>query len=131
MAFMPESGMPKSSALAPTYLYPSHEARQRGAKGFHALLWTDREGQRSRFDAILRSCPLAARRLLDVGCGRADLLGYLLERGIVPAHYTGLERIPATIRAARRRKYEQCEIVAADFVRQPEKLQVGADVAIF
>jgi SAM-dependent methyltransferase len=70
-------------------------------------------------------------RLLDVGCGRADLLGHLLERGIVPAHYTGLEFIPATIRAARRKKYENCEIIAADFVREPGKLEVGADVVIF
>ena len=123
--------MPKATAPVPSYLYPYHEARQHGVKGFDALLWTGLEAQWIRFDAILRSCPLAERRIVDVGCGRADLLGYLLERGIVPAHYTGLERIPATIRAARRRKYERCEIVAADFVRQPEKLQVGADVVIF
>ncbi|MBW8878654.1 MAG: class I SAM-dependent methyltransferase [Acidobacteria bacterium] len=124
--------MPKaSSEPVPTYLYPYHEARQQGAKGFHALLWTDREAQRIRFDAIVRSCPLAARRILDAGCGRADLLGHLLERGIVPAHYTGLEMIPATVRAARRKRYERCEIMAADFVREPEKLAVGADVVIF
>ena len=123
--------MPKAADPVPFYLYPYHEARQQGAKGFDALLWSSREGQRVRFDAIARLCPLAGRRILDVGCGRADLLGYLLERGIVPAHYTGLEMIPASVRAARRKKYERCEIVAADFVREPEKLQVGADVVVF
>jgi SAM-dependent methyltransferase len=123
--------MPKSPAPIPSYLYPYHAAREHGAKGFDALLWSSREGQRIRFAAIARSCPLAGMRLLDVGCGQADLLGFLLERGIVPAHYTGLEMIPASVRAARRRNYDRCEILKADFVRQPEKLQVGADVVIF
>jgi SAM-dependent methyltransferase len=115
----------------PFYLYPYHDAREQGAKGFHALLWSSREGQTVRFEAIERLCPLAGKRLLDVGCGRADLLGHLLERGVVPAHYTGVEMIPASVRAARRKKYPDCEILAIDFVREPEKLQVGADVVIF
>ncbi len=119
------------SEPTPFYLLPYENARQQGAKGIHALLWTGLDAQRIRFDAIVRNCPLAGLRLLDVGCGRADLLGYLLERGIVPAHYTGVEMIPATLRAARRKRYERCDIVAADFVREPEKLQVGADVVIF
>ena len=132
VAGVAESGMPKPAGPIPFYLYPYHEARQQGAKGFDALLWSSREGQRIRFEAIARSCPLAERTILDVGCGRADLLAYLLERGTVPAHYTGLDMIPASLRAARRRKYERCTILtAADFVRKPEKLLVGADVVIF
>jgi SAM-dependent methyltransferase len=123
--------MPKPTGPVPFYLYPYVEARQQGAKGFDALLWSSQEGQRVRFEAIARSCPLGGMRILDVGCGRADLLGYLLERGIVPAHYTGLEMVPASLRAARRKRYERCTIQSADFVRQPEKLQVGADVVIF
>lgn len=128
---MQESGMPKAAGPIPPYLYPYHDARRQGARGFDALLWSSQEGQRLRFEAIARSCPLADRRLLDVGCGRADLMGYLFDRGILPAHYTGLEGIPASRRAARRKKYARCEIVAGDFVRQPEKLRVGADVVIF
>lgn len=123
--------MPKAAAPVPFYLYPYHEARQLGMKGFDALLWSSREGQRVRFEAIARICPLAGRRILDVGCGRADLLGHLLERGIVPAHYTGMDMIAASLRAARRKKYARCDIVAADFVREPEKLHVGADVIVF
>ncbi|HKI00681.1 MAG TPA: class I SAM-dependent methyltransferase [Thermoanaerobaculia bacterium] len=123
--------MPKAPAPIPFYLYPYHDARLQGAKGFDALLWSSREGQRVRFEAIARSCPLAGMRVLDVGCGRADLLAYLLEAGIVPAHYTGIDMIPATLRAARRKKYPQCDFQAVDFVREPEKLQVGADVVVF
>lgn len=123
--------MPKFSDTVPFYLLPYHDARLYGAKGIHALLWSSKEGQVVRFRVIARSYPLAGKRILDVGCGRADLLGYLLERGIAPAHYTGMEMIPEAIRSARRRKLERCKIVAADFVREPEKLQVGADVVIF
>lgn len=123
--------MPKSTAPVPFYLFPYHEARVNGARGFDALLWSSREGQHIRFDAIARICPLAGRRLLDVGCGQADLLGFLLERGMAPAHYTGLEMISASVRAARRRNYEQCAIVKGDFVRRPETMRVGAEVVIF
>ncbi|MFY9820752.1 MAG: methyltransferase domain-containing protein [Thermoanaerobaculia bacterium] len=123
--------MPKPTEPVPAYLFPYHDARQHGAKGIDALLWTSRAGQRIRFDVIARICPLAGKRILDVGCGRADLLGHLLARGIVPAHYTGMEMIPATLRSARRQGYENCAIVATDFVREPEKLKVGADVVIF
>lgn len=128
---MPESRMPKATAPVPFYLYPYQEARQLGVKGFPALLWSSREGQRARFEAIARNCPLAGKKVLDAGCGRADLLGYLLESGIAPAHYVGMEMIPESLSAARRRKYPRCEIVAADFVQEPEKLQVGADVVVF
>jgi len=84
---VPKSVMPKPIAPAiPFYLLPYHEARQHGAKGFDALLWTSREGQRLRFDTIARLCPLHERKIVDAGCGRADLLGRLLELGIVPAH---------------------------------------------
>ncbi len=123
--------MPKANAAVPFYLYPYHEARQQGVKGVPALLWSSREGQRVRFEAIARSCPLAGKKILDVGCGRADLLGYLLENGIVPAYYVGMDMIPEALRAARRKRYPRCELLAADFVREPEKLQVGADVVAF
>jgi SAM-dependent methyltransferase len=123
--------MAKPAPPVPYYLFPYQEARRYGARGFDALLWTSQEGQQVRFDVIARLCPLAGRRVLDAGCGRADLLGRLLELGIVPAHYTGLEMIPANVRAARRKGYERCSIVQADFVRRPEKLQAGADVVVF
>ncbi len=129
---MPQCRMSNPADSVPFYLYPYHQAREQGARGFDALLWASREGQRVRFEAIAQLCPLAEKRILDVGCGRADLLGYLLESGIVPAHYMGLDGISASLRAARRRKYARCEILrAADFVRKPEALQVGADVVIF
>ena len=116
--------------IAP-YLVPYVQARKRKARGVDALLWEDLRSQQIRFEAIARLCPLAGLRVLDVGCGQADLLGYLRARGIVPAHYTGLEAQPWLARAARRKRYDNCAIVEGDFVQEPAKLDVGADVLIF
>ncbi|HEX6899561.1 MAG TPA: class I SAM-dependent methyltransferase [Thermoanaerobaculia bacterium] len=115
----------------PEYLRPYYEARQRKVRGVHALLWNSEETQQIRFEAIARNCPLAGLSLLDVGCGRADLLGFLRQRGIVPSRYTGIEAVTSSIRAARRRKYEGLHLIKADFVKQPETLDIGADVVIF
>jgi SAM-dependent methyltransferase len=124
--------MPDDMAVEdPEYLRPYYEARQRNARGVHALLWNSEETQRVRFEAIARNCPLAGLDLLDVGCGRADLLGFLRERGIQPSRYTGIEAVESSIRAARRRKYEGVRFIKADFVKKPEILNIGADVVIF
>ena len=48
-----------------------------------------------------------------------------------PSHYTGLEAQPWLARAARRRRYPNCSIVEADFVKEPGPLFVGADVVVF
>lgn len=113
------------------YLVPYVQARLRKATGMDALLWEDLRSQQIRFEAIARLCPLAGLRVLDVGCGEADLLGYLRARGVVPSHYTGLEAQPWLARAARRKRYDHCSILEGDFVKEPAMLDVGADVLIF
>ena len=116
---------------APAYLVPYVQARARRARGVDALLWEDLRSQQVRFAAIARLCPIAGLRVLDVGCGRADLLGHLRAHGIVPAHYTGLEAQPWLARAARLKGYRNCSIARGDFVQDPATLDVGAQVLIF
>ncbi len=118
-------------AGSPSYLRPYHDAYRRRARGVRAMLYDDAEAQAVRFDALARICPLGGLSLLDIGCGRADFLGYLIARGIAPAHYTGLEALPWLARAARRQGYAGCTIVEGDFVRRPELLAAGADVVLF
>jgi SAM-dependent methyltransferase len=113
----------------PSYLVPYSRARR--APGVRALLWDGPHDQTVRFDAIVRACPLDALHVLDVGCGPADFLGYLHQRDINPARYTGLEAQTWLARAARRRRYRSCSIVEGDFVKEPGKLFVGADVVVF
>jgi SAM-dependent methyltransferase len=123
--------MVRATDPVPFYLRPYQDAREHGVTGFRALLWSSRAGQAVRFEVIARGLDLTGRTVLDVGCGRADLLVHLRERGTVPAHYTGLEMMPAAIRSARRRRLPDCRIVAGDFVREPETMAVGAEVVVF
>lgn len=115
----------------PDYLRPYLRARQRGARGFDALLWEDEDAQEVRFEAIVRNCPMDGRSVLDVGCGPADLLGYLRARRIFPARYLGLEAQRQLVLAARARRYPRSEIQEVDFVREPDRLRIGAEVVVF
>jgi hypothetical protein len=115
----------------PSYLLPYARAHQEGARSVEALLWEDRRSQEVRFEALARNCALAARTVLDVGCGRAELLSYLEKRGVFPESYIGLEAQPWLARAARRRRLRSATIVLGDFVRDPSLMQAGAEVVVF
>ena len=56
---------------------------------FEVVGWTE-ESQRRRFEAILQLGELSGSTLLDVGCGRGDLLNFLTSKGIDLA-YTGYD----------------------------------------
>jgi len=116
------------------YLVPYLKAAERHGAGFGALLWASPETQATRFDAIERLGRLHGKSVLDVGCGRADLLAYLLGRGVRPADYTGIEAVAELASAA----VGNCagarvpaRVIRADFLREPLRLFVGADVVVF
>jgi hypothetical protein len=121
--------MAETAPSVPGYLRPYVRARR--ARGVAALLWDDRRSQRVRFEAIARICPLAGLHVLDVGCGKADLLRFLHARGIAPASYTGLEAQPWLAREARAALVGEGRIIVGDFVRRPSKLRTGADAILF
>lgn len=115
------------------YLQPYHDAVRRFGPTFRALLWQNRGTQRARFDALLRLVPLERTVLCDAGCGHADLLDFLRERGVRLDHYTGLEALPdlARVAAARAATHRNALVVCADFVAEPTRLMLGADVTYF
>jgi SAM-dependent methyltransferase len=122
------------------YLVPYLKAAERHGAGFGSLLWASPETQATRFDAIERLGRLHGKNILDVGCGRADLLGYLLGRGVRPADYTGIEAVSELASAAERNcaagaagrgGAPPARIIRADFLREPLRLFVGADVVVF
>ena len=121
--------MPENAAAA--YLEPYVQAARQWGAGFQALLWASTKTQRARFEAIRRIHPLAGKSVLDAGCGRADLMGYLLDRGTHPADYIGLEAVETLAAAAEDRRYPDTRIIRGDFVSEPAKLFVGADVVVF
>jgi hypothetical protein len=106
-------------------------AQRLGGATVEALLWAGEHTQHARFDAFARIHPLHGKRLLDVGCGRADLLDRLLARGIKPAEYIGVEAVDAFADAAQAKEHPNCTILRADFVREPARMLVGADVILF
>ncbi|HXE56229.1 MAG TPA: class I SAM-dependent methyltransferase, partial [Tepidisphaeraceae bacterium] len=93
-----------TQATQTSYLQPYLEAAREHGAGFGALLWASVRSQRARFAAICRAQDLTDKSVLDAGCGRADLMAYLSERGRTPADYIGLEAVPALADAADARK---------------------------
>src|SRR4051794_25231511 len=122
---------------APAYLAPYLQAAETYGGGFGALLWASPATQAARFDAIRRIYDPAGRSVLDVGCGRADYLDFLLDRGVRPADYIGIEAVAALADAAGERAGRAraqgiaVRIIQADFVRDPVRMFVGADVVVF
>ena len=117
----------------PGYLRPYVRAVARHGGGFGSLLWSSPQTQAARFDALVRIADMQGSKLLDAGCGRADLLVFLMAREIFPSEYVGVEAVPELQDIARStvEEYPGARIVAADFVSDPESLNVGTDVAIF
>jgi trans-aconitate methyltransferase len=62
--------------------------------------WGGSESQLTRFDVMAAVSPLSGKRLLDVGCGFGDFVGYLHQRHAC-FDYTGVDISPAMIHTAR------------------------------
>lgn len=120
--------------LAPQpYLLPYIRAAGQYGAGFLSLLWATPQTQAARFDAIERLAPLNGKSVLDVGCGRGDLLDFLLDRGVRPADYVGIEAVEelAAAAEAKCKRMKDIRILRADFLREPLRLFVAADVVVF
>ena len=113
------------------YLEPYRRAASRHGDRFGSLLWASPKTQAARFDAICRLAEMRGRRVLDVGCGRADLMDFLIERGIEPSEYIGIEAVDELVGAAMKKKSPVTRIVCGDFVREPKLMDVGAEVIVF
>jgi SAM-dependent methyltransferase len=115
------------------YLLPYLRAADRHGSAFGALLWASPQTQAARFGAIERLGNLHGKSVLDVGCGRADLLAFLLDAGVRPADYIGIEAVEDLAAAAEAtcRRLPHSSIVRADFVREPLRMFVAADVVVF
>jgi len=116
---------------APAYLRPYLDAVERHGGGFESLLWASPSAQAARFAALARWCDLDRRTILDAGCGRADLLDYLLHVGIEPAKYIGIEAVEAIAFEAEKKSRPMARIVVGDFIENPALLDQQADVVVF
>jgi SAM-dependent methyltransferase len=116
---------------APAYLRPYLDAVGRHGARFESLLWANPSAQAARFGALARWCELEDRVVLDAGCGRADFLQYLLEQGIKPAKYFGIEAVEELAAAAERKNPPWAVIIRGDFIDEPAILGRNAQVIVF
>ena len=117
-----------SNPEQPTYLQPYSRAVKRHGADFRALLWASRRTQEQRFAALAAVADPTGLTILDLGCGRADLLDFLTARGTPPRKYVGLEGVRELAEAAEAKRAPDSRIIVADFIRDPRRMQVGADV---
>ncbi|MBX3323526.1 MAG: class I SAM-dependent methyltransferase [Phycisphaeraceae bacterium] len=92
-----------SDTPEPAYLKPYAEAARAVGARFEALLWLSRESQTARFATIAAMLDSQAGAMADFGCGRADLLEHLLDAGLAPARYIGIDGVEAMVAAGNER----------------------------
>lgn len=88
--------------LTVPWLEPYKEAAARGGASFGTLLWRSEEFQRARFRVLTEMLDLSGRVVIDCGCGRADLLGYLCEADVAYRAYVGIDALPVMVEHCRR-----------------------------
>jgi 2-polyprenyl-3-methyl-5-hydroxy-6-metoxy-1,4-benzoquinol methylase len=77
-----------------------------------AVRWTP-EGQRRRYETLLRIAgDISGKKILDFGCGKGDLYGFIKERGI-SINYCGIDVNENLIKLAKS-KYPETEFIAVD-----------------
>jgi len=119
------------AARTADYLKPYRQAASQHGDRFGSLLWASPRTQAARFDAIRRLADMDGKRVLDAGCGRADLMDFLTQGGIEPTAYVGIEAVDELAAAAIKKTLAGARIIHGDFVREPRLLDIGADVIVF
>lgn len=89
-----------------------------------AVRWTP-EGQLRRYETLLRIAGnFSGKRILDFGCGKGDLYGFIKEKGII-INYSGIDINKNLIELARS-KYPEAEFIHMDI--EEEGLERDFDI---
>src|SRR5207244_3592045 len=85
-----------------------------------AVGWRTRENQRLRFAQLLRGLELGDDEFTvnDLGCGLADLYGYIKDEGLPMRGYRGYDLSEKMLAAARERVGEDGELIHADRITE-------------
>jgi SAM-dependent methyltransferase len=120
-----------SESEQPSYLQPYQRAVKRHGANFNALLWASQKTQRQRFEALVKMQDPSGLVVLDLGCGRADLLDFMIDRGVPPKRYVGVEGVAELAEAAQAKGLPNARIIKADFLREPRRLSAAAPDVIY
>lgn len=82
-----------------------------------ACQWGSPYAQQFRFLQLIQIDNLNGKSILDVGCGRGDLYGFMKSRG-VECQYTGIDLVPGLIELASA-KYPEAEFLNLDLTCEP------------
>ena len=96
--------------------YHRHRIAAYGAGAVRALGWRAESSQQRRFETIAAAADFSHARVLDLGCGHADLKPWLDER-FDGVFYVGVDQVPEFIEEARARHGEcpRSSFFCADF----------------
>jgi hypothetical protein len=119
------------SSTEPSYLEPYLAASRKYGAGFGTLLWASPKTQATRFKALMGAVDIDGLTVMDVGCGRADLLEFMFKARRCPRSYIGIEAVETLAFAASRKQLPGCSIILGDFVRDPSLLDADADVLFY
>lgn len=85
-------------------------------EGNPKVLWQNEKLQVMRFSKQASLFDYNNKSILDVGCGYGDFYFYLLEKGMLPQSYTGIDLIQSHCDFARNRLPEEAFIINGDFL---------------
>ena len=86
-----------------------------GKTSVKSLDWGRKKSQQVRFAILTDFYPVSNKAVLDVGCGFADLYGYLKKTTKAKINYCGIE-LSKKIAAIAQQKYPQARIICDDFL---------------
>lgn len=85
-----------------------------------AVNWGSEESQEARFNALIyggnENCHLINLNILDVGCGRGDLYGWLTDSQQLNVDYLGVDICPEMIELAKQR-YPRAPFAVMDIMK--------------
>ena len=106
-----------------SYLTPYQIAAAQHGGAFETTLWNSPKTQRARFEVIAQLCPMSGNTIIDAGCGRGDLLDYLIEIDRRPKQYIGVDALEEMIAAAVEKQLPDAEFIHEDFFADPSVLR--------
>src|SRR5690349_19906069 len=109
---------------------PYVDASRIHGAGCNSFLWASPSSQRASFDSLTRVYNFHNKSMLDAGCGRADLIDYLIDPSLDRNSYVGHEGLDDLANAAEQKHHPSCTIVRSVFIAEPLRMFVGADVVV-
>ena len=85
-------------------------------EGDPRVLWKHKEYQLRRFERQVSLFDFSGKSILDIGCGYGDFYFYILEKGMQPSAYIGIDLVESHCNVARERLPADAIVFHGDFL---------------